>query len=106
MLARNLEKGAVKGTVSAQPFVDDDPQCILITGQAGLALELFGGRVTYCASHLMDRPYFQTLGVSDQNQAKITEQDLVVLSHQHILRFHVAMSAQTSWLHATAPVLR
>src|SRR5579871_1564870 len=89
MLAGDLYIGALKRALSRQPFIDDDPQRILVAGEVGASLELFRG-------HIGDSPYnllalLRGRTLDDQRDAKVAEQNLVVFADQHILRFHIAM---------------
>src|SRR5262249_22335050 len=90
MLGTHLDKGPIEGTSPTQPLIGDDPQSILITGGAGFALNLFRGHVSYSAGKHLRALIARTL--RNQGQAKITEQDLVVTSHQQVLRLDVAMN--------------
>src|SRR6266700_5098751 len=49
VLCRYLDVVSLKRTVAAEPFIDHDPQCVLITFCPWLSLQLFGG-------HIGDRP--------------------------------------------------
>lgn len=53
MLAGNLAKRAVKGTVPREPFVDHHTQGILVTGRHRMIFPLFGGQVRNGTSHLL-----------------------------------------------------
>ena len=53
LLGTQFGKGTMKGTISTEPFIDHDPQRILVTGRARLALDLLGGHVGDGADHFL-----------------------------------------------------
>ena len=78
--------------ISAQPFVDDDGQSILITCQNGLALYLFRCHVCDSASGIPRGHTLSTCALCHGGDAKVTEQDFVVAAHQHIFWFDIAVN--------------
>lgn len=89
MLGRDLGKEAVKGSFSAQPFVDHDTQRILVAGRTWMGLDLFGSHIGNRACSILRPSIARTL--SHHSNTKVTEQHLVAASQQHILRLDVAM---------------
>src|SRR5262249_53937731 len=81
MLERNLCKRSLKWAISAEPFIDDHPQCILIAGRARMALDLL-------RSHICDRArdilrVLREGTVRGQCNPKIAEKYLLPGSQQH-----------------------
>ena len=89
MLAGYLAEGAVEGTLSGEPFVDDDAQRVLIAGLARLAPQLFGGHVVSRAAQLLQALLARAL--RDEGEAKIAQQDVVAPPQQHVIRLDIAM---------------
>src|SRR5436309_2671830 len=91
MLAGYLGKRPLKRTLTAQPFVDDYAQGVLITGRNSSTLQLFRCHIRNSASYLLPTLLVaRTLG-NDSN-TKITEQDIVAAPQQHVLRLDVSMN--------------
>src|SRR6266702_1159473 len=74
---------------SRQPFVNNDPQRILITDRTRFALDLLRSHIGYCANDILGVLVARTLGHS--GNAKIADQNLVIRSQQHILRLDITM---------------
>src|SRR6266536_5026252 len=89
MLAQDLKQRATKGRFTAEPFVDQHAQGILIAGSTRFALNLFWSHVYEGACLTLRRERVQTL--LDDCDAKITEHDFIVSGEQHILRFDIAV---------------
>src|SRR2546428_8081315 len=87
MLGDNLVKRAQKGRLSAEPFVNEHTESILVTGWARLALNLLRGQVEDGSCHWLGH----LLCACDERlrckhgQAEVTEQHLVTGTEQHIL---------------------
>src|ERR1700674_2689912 len=93
MLRSDLKGGALKRGRTAKPFIDNDPQGVLITCRSGTALQLFWCQVERCSRDLLG--YFMgtvRMGMwSKQRQAKVTEQDVILGTDEHIFRFDIAV---------------
>src|SRR5579863_376148 len=84
---RNFGKGALKGTRTAQPFIDNNPQRILVTIGASSRLNLLRCHIGDSARqflYALSTVKVCTLG--HQGNAKIAEQYFVIATEQHILR--------------------
>src|SRR5258708_35990052 len=81
--------GSLEGALAAQPFVDDNPQGILVAGRTWFALVLLRRHIGRSASLILCALERST--VEDDGNPKITEQKLIVESDEHILRLDVAM---------------
>jgi hypothetical protein len=90
MLGTQFDERAVKGSVSAQPFVDHYAERILVAGRARLALDLFGRHVGDCAHYVLGALVAQALG--DEGNAKVAQQHGVILSNKHVFWLDVAMN--------------
>src|SRR6266516_5444292 len=90
MLGDDFQSRPLKGAYTAYPFIDDNSERILITGLTRLAQKLLRCGVGESPSHVLgcQRPRMW----DDENQAKITEQDLVVAPQQQVLRFEISMN--------------
>src|SRR5438094_508849 len=80
----------MKRAFTGEPLINHDCEGILIAAPTRLALNLFWSHISCCANHLLGALIARTLG--NQSNAKITEQDLLVLTQQHVLRLNVAMN--------------
>ncbi len=89
MLTHYLIIHTLKGTFPTEPFIDDDPQCILVTGWSWFPLNLLGSHVGHCSLRPLRGLGARTLG--EQGQTKITEQNLMSASQQHILWLDITM---------------
>src|SRR3984893_14176231 len=93
MLRSDLKGGATKRRRTAKPFIDNDPQRVLITCRSGTALQLFWRKVERGSRHLLG--YFMgtvRMGMlSKQRQTKVTEQDIILSTDEHIFRFDITM---------------
>src|SRR5579859_7076267 len=90
MLEGDLCKCSLKRAVPTEPFIDDDPQCVLIAGGTRMALDLLG-------SHVQDRPrdvlrVLREGTMCGQRNTKIAEQHLLPRSHQHVFWLHVTVN--------------
>ncbi len=88
MLSGYFDERPRKEALSAQPFVDHSRQCILVTGGAGFALELLRRHVGNGSRNGLE-PVARTL--DNYRQAKITQQDFILVSKQHIFWFDISM---------------
>src|SRR5579883_852739 len=79
----------MKGTVSTQPFVDDNAQGILIARRSRFPLNLFWRHVGDCSHYILRILVTRTL--SDQGHTKITQQNFVFSPKQHVFWFYIAM---------------
>ena len=89
MLTGDLGKGAVKGTIATEPFIDHHTQRILITGRTRFALKLLRSHVARGSRHILHALGARRLG--EQGNTKVTEQDLLAPANQQVLRFDIAM---------------
>src|SRR5947208_16052801 len=89
MLGGYFTERPLKGTISTQPLVDDNPQRILVAGRAWLALELLRGHIVNSSGHILLSQ--RSRAMSDLDEAKITEQDFVVPPQQDVLRLDITM---------------
>jgi hypothetical protein len=89
MLTHDLIGHPLEGTFPTEPFIDDDPQGILVTGWSWFPLKLLGSHVGHCSRRPLRGLGARALG--EQGQAKITEQNLMSASQQHILRLDITM---------------
>src|SRR5690242_14950685 len=80
----------MKRTVSTEPFIDNNAERILVALSTGLALDLLRGHIGHRASHVLDTLIARTL--RDQSDAKVTEQDVVATTEQHIFWFDIAVN--------------
>src|SRR5882762_1553839 len=53
LFGRYLDKGALKGTLSTEPFIDNHTQGILVAGRTRMAVYLLWGHVSNGPSHLL-----------------------------------------------------
>src|SRR6266571_1851245 len=90
MLRDDLPLGASKGADTRKPFVHDNSQGILVTGWSWLAPNLFWCHIGDRARHLLCAQ--GVFPMSDDCDAEITEQHLLVAPEQHILRLDVPMN--------------
>ena len=90
VLAGEFGRRSAKGATPTEPLIDHHRQSVLVTGRAGLPLNLFGRHVGQRAEAL---PHLQRLVCAggEQSQAEITEQHLVSGPQQQILRLEIAM---------------
>src|SRR5436190_24028850 len=83
MLMGYLPVRPLKGAYTTEPFINDDSQSVLITSKSGFAMELFRSHIGDGTRHILTA---QQLGRGrKQGNAKITENDVLVRSKQHIL---------------------
>ena len=76
MLDGNLCKGTLKGTVSAEPFVDNDAEGILVAGGAWVGFNLLWSHVGDGSGHVLGALVARTL--RHQGNAEIAEQYISV----------------------------
>jgi hypothetical protein len=82
-------KRSGEGGRAGQPFVEDNPQRVLIAGRARLRLKMLRGHVSHGPRHLFQ---FCRLGaVRQQRDAKVAEQQPIVPPQQHIFWLHISM---------------
>jgi len=89
MLGNDLCQRAVKGTIPTEPLVDNNTKCILITGQPRFPLNLFWSHVGHRPCHLLNALVARAL--RHDSDAEVTQQDLFMLTHQHVLRLDIAV---------------
>ncbi len=90
MLHRDLDwGGTTEGPCAREPLIDDDTQRVLITGGARFSPDLLRGRVVHRARIGLGRQGRSAM--SHGRNAKVREQDLIVLSNEHVFRFYIAM---------------
>src|SRR5262249_15645819 len=83
------ETWTTEGRGAAEPFIDDNAQCILIASGTGFAVELLWSHVQWSADDVLHSHRKRAMGRNCN--AKIAQQNLIVASHQHIFRFDMAM---------------
>jgi len=76
MLSCYLNKRAPERTLSAQPFIDHDPQGILIAGWTRLSVDLLRCHVRKSADHLFCS--LRARALSNHDQAKIAQQNIFI----------------------------
>src|SRR5947199_2178181 len=90
MLHRHLySRRTLEWVRAAEPLVDDYSQGVLITGWTGLSPELLGCHVCRGTRRIEWALLVRTL--SQDGDAKVTEQDLIASSQQHVLWFDISM---------------
>ena len=67
-----------KGARATEPFIGDDAQRILITGETGFSLQLLGSGIVQRPGHALNADKFR--GGSKQGQTEVTEEDFVIRS--------------------------
>jgi hypothetical protein len=90
MLPHDLMRRPLKGSFPTEPFIDNDPQGILVTGWSWFAHNLLGSHIGHGSRHPLRALGARALG--EQSQAKITEQNLISASQQHILWLDITMN--------------
>ncbi len=80
-------------TLAAEPFVGDDTEGILITGERGFSLQLFRRHIRRGTSSLLQTEQFRR--GSKQGEAKVAEQDVLVEVQQDVLWLDIAMDDAT-----------
>src|SRR5712692_11282834 len=89
MPTSDLGKGAGKGRASTKPFIDNYPQCVLITGKPGFPLQLLRSHVDDGPCYFLD--ILRTRTLCQKCHAKVTQEDLCISSKEHVLWFDVPM---------------
>src|SRR5438128_1458827 len=89
MLRHDLCHRPVKRAASTEPLVDDNAQGVLITGSAWMALDLLWGNVRHGSAHILRALIAGAL--SDNGNAKVRKQQLIVLSYEHVFWFDIAV---------------
>src|SRR6266567_3323056 len=93
MLGNNFQIGTVERGESAQPFIDDNPQRILIASRQWPALKLLWSHVRGCSNLILQD---LRVGIVGGNcYAEITEPDLILRTKQHIFRLYIAVDKQS-----------
>jgi hypothetical protein len=90
VLGEDFGVGAFKGTLTTEPFVDDDAESILVAGGTCVSLNLFWGHVGNCANgnlHAHGRG-----AVGSRSNAKIAEQDVIALANEHVFGLDIAVN--------------
>lgn len=90
MLCDDLGHRAVERAGTAEPFVDDDAQGILVAGGAWMALDLFRCHVGHGPTHVLCALIARTL--SDDGDAEVGEEEAVVLTDEHVFGFDVPVN--------------
>ena len=79
----------MKRAIATEPFVDAAAEGILVAGRAWMGPDLLWSHVCDGPRHILGALIARTLG--HDGDAKVREQQLIVLPHEHVLRFDVAM---------------
>ncbi len=82
--------GALKGTLSAEPFVRNDAKRILIASRAWMGLDLLWCHICNGASDVLRILVLRAL--RDQGNAKIAQQYFLIATQQHIFWLHIAVN--------------
>src|SRR5947209_11538013 len=90
MLEGQLWKRPMEWTVSAEPFINDNPESVLITCRDWVRLQLLRSHVGDGPSRL--RRWLRAKTLCNHGKTKVREQDLVGASQQHVLWLDVAMN--------------
>src|SRR5205807_3039376 len=90
VLSTQLRKRPTKRAISTHPFINNNPQCILIARWTWLPLDLFGRHICNGTHNILRTLVTRTL--SDQGNAKVTEQNIIVSPQEHVLWFHVTVN--------------
>src|SRR5438105_13537308 len=80
---------ALERALSAEPLIGHNPEGILIAGKSGFALYLLGSHIGPRASMLLRTERFRR--GSEQCDAEVAQQHLLILVEQHILWFDIPM---------------
>src|ERR1700686_5307862 len=93
MLRSDPKGGATKRRRTAKPFIDNDPQGVLITCRSGAALQLLWCKVERCSRDLLGYVMGTVrMGMlNKQRQTKVTEQDSILSTDEHIFRFDITV---------------
>src|SRR6266568_2629401 len=78
-----------KRQFAREPLVDGNAERILITGRTGLGQELFRSHIGFTPSHILFYPGNRTM--CHNSNAKVAEQNLVIITHQEIGRFDISV---------------
>ena len=89
MLAQQLGRRALKGRLATQPFIHHHSKGVLVALQTGRTTNLLRGHVDQGAIHFRNMQRVRC--GNQQGDAKIAEQDPLILSQEQILRFEIAM---------------
>src|SRR6266567_6462888 len=92
MLAGYLFYGTMKGPITAEPLVNNDSQSILVTGDTRQTAYLFGCCIQNGALKFLDLLPPVAHILRKQGNAKVTEQNLMFWSQQHIVRLNISMN--------------
>ena len=76
MLSCYLDKRSLERALSAQPFIDHDPQRILIAGWTRLSVDLLRCHIRNSAGHLFCS--LRARALSNHDQAKIAQQNIFI----------------------------
>src|SRR6266480_8048679 len=79
--------------LATEPFVGDNAEGILITGECGFSLQLLRRYIQRSASSLLRTEQFRR--GSEQGEAKVAEQDVLVEVQQDVLWLDIAMDDAT-----------
>src|SRR5712692_704543 len=85
-----LSQSPLKRYISTEPLVDDDAKCVLVAGTRGMGLYLLRCHVCYGTCYVLW--LFSIVGRGYSSNAKITEQNFVVLPQQYIFWFEVSVN--------------
>ncbi len=90
MVLEDFPLRSLKWAHPAEPFVDHNPQSILVTGWLGLATNLFRSHICRTSPQALGTE--RLFNRSDDGHAKITEQELTTWPDEHIRRLHIAVN--------------
>src|SRR5579884_3605053 len=93
MLHGHFNEGTVKWELAREPLVDHNSQSILVTLRVWSAQELLRSQIRGGSSHLLWQ-FERTVGMGvrcEDGKAKVTEQDVIVRTEQHVLGFDIAV---------------
>src|SRR5947207_572980 len=88
MAGSNFHRRSLKRKSTSEPLVDHDAQGILIGGCTGMSLDLLRCHIRQRPGDLLGA---DTSTLEKKGDPKITEQDLVLPSDQHIFWLDIAM---------------
>src|SRR5262249_15193910 len=72
-----------------EPFIGNDAEGILVAGRAGMGGDLFGSHISNGTRHILCAIIMRTM--RNQSDPEIAEEDLVMLTNEHILRLDVTV---------------
>src|SRR5258706_9190157 len=90
MFAQDLSRRSLKGTSSTKPFVDNDPQRILIAGYCRMFSYLLWSHIRHSTDQVFG--LLRASAMSDDSNTKVAQQDFVTSPYQHVCWLDVAMN--------------